>query len=214
MTFRVAVFTGLILLCLVGFAASQTAQAGAASPVYTGIIVDCSGSQRLQMDKVVNVIKQYVDAMQDGDQAFIVRYVDAGKITLAQDLTGEKSELIDTAEGLYVEGGQTAMSDAVEYAAKYFGKNKQSQTGGVLILISSGEDRNSARSIDDTIGALKEQQLRVFTIGISDLKVSTKLLDRLAKDTGGKAFVPRTVSDFSNTVLDITRSIRGVPANK
>src|SRR5690242_2702010 len=47
MTFRVAVFTGLILLCLVGFATSQTAQAGAASPVYTGIIVDCSGSQRL-----------------------------------------------------------------------------------------------------------------------------------------------------------------------
>ena len=214
MFFRFALIPGLILLCVCGTGIAQSAQPSPQSPVYTGIVVDCSGSQRLQMDRVVNLIKQYIEAMQDGDQTFIVRYVDAGKITIAQELTTQKAELTDTAEGLYVEGGQTAMSDAIEYAAKYFGKSKQAQNGGVLILISSGDDRNSAKTIDDAVSALKGQQLRLYAIGLSDLKVSTKNLDRLTRDTGGKTFVPRTTDDLSNAIQEINRSIRGAAGNK
>ena len=215
MFFRVTLISLVILLCLTSLALSQSTQTSAsASPIYTGIVVDCSGSQRLQMDRVVGLIKQYVEAMQGDDEAFILRYVDAGKISIVQDMTKDRTELIDTAEGLYVEGGPTAMSDAVDYAAKYFAKNKQSQSGAVMFLISSGEDRNSAKSMDDAVANLKEQQVRVYAIGLSDLKVSTKLLDRLAKDTGGKTFVPRTTADLSNAILDITKSIRGVATNK
>ncbi|HSU26545.1 MAG TPA: VWA domain-containing protein [Pyrinomonadaceae bacterium] len=203
----------LILLCLVGGANSQSAPtAAAASAVYTGIVVDCSGSQRLQMDRVVSVIKQFAEAMQDGDQAFVVRFVDPARTSVVQDLTREKSDLNDAAEGLYVEGGQTSLFDAVDYAARYFAKNKAAASGGssALILISSGEDKADTKSIDETLSLLKGQQLRVYAIGLSDLKVTTKLLDRLTRDTGGKTFVPRTTAELSNAVLDIAKSMRGV----
>jgi von Willebrand factor type A domain. len=167
---------GLILLCLVGAANSQSAPTAAAtSAVYTGIVVDCSGSQRLQMDRVVSVIKQFADAMQDGDAAFVVRYVDPARTSVVQDLTREKSDLNDAAEGLYVEGGQTSLFDAVDYAARYFAKNKAATSGGslMLILISSGEDKADTKSIDETLSRLRDQRLRVYAIGLSDLKVTT-----------------------------------------
>jgi VWFA-related protein len=209
-TFYTSVLT---LVCLVGAANSQSAPtAAAASAVYTGIVVDCSGSQRLQMDRVVSVIKQFADAMQDGDAAFVVRYVDPARTSVVQDLTREKSDLNDAAEGLYVEGGQTSLFDAVDYAARYFAKNKAATSGGssMLILISSGEDKADTKSIDETLSRLREQQLRVYAIGLSDLKVTTKLLDRLTRDTGGKTFVPRTTAELSNAVVDIAKSMRGV----
>jgi VWFA-related protein len=209
-TFYTSVLT---LVCLVGAANAQSAPtAAAASAVYTGIVVDCSGSQRLQMDRVVSVIKQFADAMQDGDAAFVVRYVDPARTSVVQDLTREKSDLNDAAEGLYVEGGQTSLFDAVDYAARYFAKNKAATSGGssMLILISSGEDKADTKSIDETLSRLREQQLRVYAIGLSDLKVTTKLLDRLTRDTGGKTFVPRTTAELSNAVVDIAKSMRGV----
>jgi VWFA-related protein len=207
----------LILLCLVGVATSQSAStAGSTSAVYTGFVVDCSGSQRLQMDRVVSIIKQYAEAMQDGDEAFVVRYVDPARTSVVQDLTKERSELNDAAEGLYVEGGQTSLFDAVDYTARYFAKSKAAESGAMstLILISSGEDKADTKSIDETLSRLKDKQIRVYAIGLSDLKVSTKLLDRLTRDTGGKMFVPRTTAELSNAVVEITKSMRGVAAAK
>ena len=207
----------LVLLCLVGVAASQSPPTAApTSAVYTGIVVDCSGSQRLQMDRVVSVIKQFSEAMQDGDEAFVVRYVDPARTSVVQDLTKERSELNDAAEGLYVEGGQTSLFDAVDYTARYFAKSKAAGSGAMstLILISSGEDKADTRSIEETLSRLKDNQIRVYTIGLSDLKVSTKLLDRLARDTGGKMFVPRTAAELSNAVAEITKSMHVVGAAK
>jgi len=215
MFFRTAILTGLISLCLVSAASSQTAQTtpAAGPPVFTGIVVECSGTQRMQMDRVVSVIKQFAEAMQTGDEAFVVRYVDPTRTSVVQELTKERSDLNDAAEGLYVEGGQTSLYDALEYAAKYFAKNKASGGSPTLILISSGEDKND-KSAEGTLSLLKEQQIRVYSIGISDLKVSPKSLERLSRDTGGRSYVPRTTAELSNAVIDITKSMHGAAAAK
>jgi len=167
----------------------------------------------MQMDRVVSVIKQFAEAMQDGDEAFVVRYVDPVRTSIVQDMTKERSDLNDAAEGLYVEGGQTSLYDALEYAAKYFAKNKASGGSPTLILISSGEDKND-KSAEGTLSLLKEQQIRVYSIGISDLKVSPKSLERLSRDTGGRSYVPRTTAELSNAVIDITKSMHGAAAAK
>jgi VWFA-related protein len=209
---RFAYTSGLILLCLAASARAQAPQTPAvSSPIYTGIVVDCSGSQRLQMDHVLSVIKQFVEAMQPGDEAFVVRFVDPAKTSVVQEFTGEKSDLIDAAEGLYVEAGQTSLFDAVDYSAKYLTKNKPASDGGTrsIILISSGDDRWGAKSADDTLALLKEQQVRVYAIGLSDLKVSTKSLDEISKESVGKKYSPRTTADLSNAVIDIVKLMRG-----
>jgi Mg-chelatase subunit ChlD len=168
------------------------------------------------MDRVVSLIKQFVEAMQDGDEAFVARYVDPARTSVVQEFTREKSDLNDAAEGLYVEGGQTSMLDGIEYAARYLAKSKPAANGGspTLILISSGEDKSSSNTVDQTLSLLKEKRIQVYAIGLSDLKVSTKVLEHLSKGTGGKMYVPRTIADLSNAVLDITKSMRGAAVGK
>jgi Ca-activated chloride channel family protein len=213
---RILLFLTLIFIFVPATAAQQTpvkdAATGAAS---IAIVVDCSGSQRLQMDKVVSLIKQIAESMRPGDEAFLVRFVDTAKITVRQDFTGDKAEIADAADDLYVEGGATAVIDAVDFAARHFAESASKNTDRVIILISDGDDRGSAVKPDEAVSFLKQEKIRVFTIGISDLTVSAKALDKLAKETGGKAFVPRTPAELSNAVVDISSAIRGEkPAKK
>jgi VWFA-related protein len=209
----------LSLLLVVLLAAPCAAQDGtAATPtaptnaVTLGILVDCSGSQRLQLDNMISAVKQIGETITESDRAFMVRFVDAGKISIVQEFTNNKAEIEETAESLFIEGGQTAIIDAVDRSARYVAKNDKDATGSrVFIVISDGEDRSSGKKADETIALLKENQIKVFAIGLADLKVSTKLLDKLAKETGGKAFMPRNTSELSNAVIAIAKIMRGAP---
>jgi Ca-activated chloride channel family protein len=180
-----------------------------------GIVVDCSGSQRLQMEKTIAIIKQIAEGLRPGDQVFIVRFVDTAKITVVQDFSSDKAELGDAADDLYIEGGQPAVVDAIDFADKHFADDPQSaERLHVLILVSDGDERKDPSKLDATVTKLKEDKVRLYAIGVSDLTVSTKLLDRLARDSGGKMFVPRSTAEVSNSVLDILASIHGEQAAK
>lgn len=211
---RIATVILLLVLCLASLTAAQDTTAvkpeASSTAITLGIILDCSGSQRLQLDHMLSAVKQISETLNEKDRAFLVRFVDAAKISVVQELTNNKAEIVDATDSLYIEGGSTAVIDAVYVSAKYLTKNDNADgSSRVFLLISDGEDSGSGKKIDDTIALLKENQIRVFAIGISDLKVSTKVLDRLTKETGGKTFLPRTTVDLSNTVVSIAKLMRG-----
>ena len=214
MTFRF----NFILISILLFAVSLNAQSEAAAktntgPVFIGIAVDCSGPQRLQLERTIGLMKQIVAAMHADDQAFVLRFIDASKTSVVQELTSEKPDLNDAADALYVEAGRTAITDAVASSAEYFAEKNETAAGNrFLVLITNGEDRGSSRKPEEAAALLKDNRVRVFAIAISDLPVSTKLLDKFTKETGGKTFVPRVPSDLSNVVSDILKALRVLPA--
>jgi len=206
----------LLFICVFTVAAQEKSAEKTSPSTTTAIVVDCSGSMRLELDKTITVIKQIAESMRPGDEAFLVRFVDSANIKVMQDLTDQKAELADAAEDLYIEGGQTAITDAVDFAAKHFSENKDA-TGGrsrIIVLITDGDEPKNSGKLDETVLLLKQENIRVYAIGLSDIKVSTKLLERLSKDTGGKMFVPKTTADLSNAVLDISAASRGDSAKK
>ena len=209
MEFRFSSILLLMLLIAAGVCAQSDAAKVVSAPVYIGIAVDCSGPQRLQLDRTIGAMKQIVAAMHGDDQAFVLKFIDAAKTSVVQDLTSAKPELNDAADALYVEAGRTAITDAVAGSVDYFEENKETSVGNrVLILITNGEDRGSIKKPEEVAALLKEHQVRVFAIAVSDLPVSTKLLDRFTKETGGKTFVPRVPADLSNAVSDIIKALR------
>jgi VWFA-related protein len=216
MLMRSAILSLLLVVCLASPVAAQDATSAMpttpTNAVTLGILVDCSGSQRLQLDSMISAVKQIGETLAENDRAFVVRFVDAGKISIVQEFTNSKAEIEETAESLFIEGGQTAIIDAIDRSARYVAKNDKDPSGSrVFILISDGEDRSSGRKADETVALLKENQIKVFAIGLADLKVSTKLLDKFAKETGGKAFMPRNTSELSNAVITIAKMMRGAP---
>ena len=178
-------------------------------PLSYGIVVDNSGSYRMIFETVIKSVNQIVAANSADDQTFLVRFVDASKISLLQDFTSSKDELQSAAESMFIEGGQTAILDGVYFSAQHLAEsNVAANRQKILILITDGEDRKSATKIEEVLRYLKEEKIRVFTLGLSDGKVYKTLLERLAKETGGKSFIVEKRSEIEAVVKQLTAAVR------
>ena len=206
-----------IVLLILGLCAAVSAQDKAAIPpvaervpVSYGLVVDNSGSFRTLLDRVVSVTSDVVEENAAEDEAFLVTFVDTPKIVLRQEFTYRKSELHDAAQNMFIEGGQTAILDAMKSAADYLAKDARTDSGRAraLVLVTDGEDRGSQSKIEDVIKLLKDNNIRVFVIAMSDTKVFTKILDRLTKETGGLVVSPRTRAELSAAAKKVAASMR------
>lgn len=175
-----------------------------------GLVVDNSGSFRPLIDKVTNIVSGIIEENGPDDEAFLVTFVDAAKIVLRQDFTFKKPDLHDAAQNMYIEGGQTAILDAVQFSADHLIADSKPNAGvrNALILVTDGDDRDSINKIDSVIKNLKEGNIRIYAIGISDEKVSTKILDRLTKETGGALYLAKNKAEITTAIKDLSAAIR------
>lgn len=206
-----ASFVLTLFLCLSTQAQEkQPASKAEKVAVSYGLVIDNSGSIRTLLDKVITVVTDVVDANEAEDEAFLLTFVDTSKIVLRQEFTFSKSELHDAAENMFIEGGQTAILDAVKISADYLSKNARTDgaRSRALILVTDGEDRESGSKIDDVLRLLKEQNIRVYVVALADGKIFPKLIDRLTKETGGAKFSPKTRADLTTVATQIAASIR------
>ncbi len=208
------VISSIILsLCLlmVSFAQnkSETVQAAQMSISY-GIVVDNSGSYRPLLGVVIDASKDIVEENKADDETFLVRFISSDKIKVVHDFTDSKQSLHDALDNLYIEGGLTALLDAVYFSAKHLVENANSEPNRrkVLVLITDGEDRKSEIKMEELLKYLKEQQIKVYAIALADEKVSQKVLDRLTKETGGKKYLPKSRSEIPTIVKELANAIR------
>ena len=203
-------FIILISMLLTAAAAGQIANAAkeiipTEKPLLSyGIVVDNSGSYRMIFSEVINSVNEIIEAHNADDEAFLVRFIDSNKISLLQDFTQSKEELRSATEEMFIEGGQTAILDGVYFSAKHLAKFSQPNRRRALILITDGEDRKSAAKIEDVLKYLKDEKIRVFALGLSDGKIYKNLLEKLAKETGGKSFPVEKRSEIKNTLKQLT----------
>lgn len=208
---------GTVLAAILFVAGSITAQkqapqatTDAGGPLTYGLIVDNSGSFRTILERVITSANSIIDNSREGDEGFLVTFVDTAKIKLRQEMTDDRQSLKDSADNMFIEGGPTAILDAVMFSAKYLSKNAKAdaERSRALILITDGDDRESATSIDDALKILKANKIRVFVLGLYDEKFYGKVVDRLTKETGGAKFVPKTPKEVSAAVSSLADAIR------
>ena len=207
-----SVLISILVLCSLAAAQDKTQAAKPAErvPVSYGLVVDNSGSFRTLLDKVVSVSADVVEENGAEDEAFLVTFVDTPKIVLRQEFTHRKVELHDAVQNMFIEGGQTAIVDAVKSATDYLTQNARTDGDRLraLVLVTDGEDRGSSSKIEDVIRSLKENNIRVFVVAMSDTKIVTKVIDRLAKESGGKVVVSKTRTDIDAAVKQISSLMR------
>lgn len=200
-----------IVLILIAAIAANAQAADAVrtepAPLSVGLLVDNSGSYRLLLDRVINLVGDLVDQKSGDDEMFLVTFVDTSKIVLRQEFTRVKSDLHDAAENMFVEGGQTAILDALKFAATQF-DNAQADRPRALIIITDGDERQSAAKIEDVIKTLKDANVRVYAIGLADEGLNVKFLDRITRETGGAKFIPKTRAETTELVKQVWPAIR------
>ena len=185
-------------------------------PVDLGIAIDSSGSFRKFLGAGVTTAKSIIHTRQSDDQVFIERFVDTPKIQRVQDFTSNKDLLVQAIDKLFVEGGRSAVVDAVYTAVNYVAEHNKAVPGRrkAVILITDGEDRGSVYKAEKLIELLRQQQVQVFILGfttdldegssspsISPRHKAEKLLKSIAEESGGRVFFPRDTDQLMNATL-------------
>ena len=154
-----------------------------------------------------------------------MRFISSDKIETVQDFTANKDLLVDGLDSFYVEGGQTAIIDAVYLSAEHVSDYRKGDGGDrrrrALIVITDGEDRNSFYKQEQLFARLREEDVQIFVIGFvneldkeaglirkSPREKAVNLIKKLASETGGRAFFPESVADLPQIANEIVRDLR------
>jgi Ca-activated chloride channel family protein len=203
-----------------------TALGTAEVPVVNALVIDNSRSLRTQLGKIIDAGKIIVSTNRATDESLVVRFVSKDKIEVVQDFTTNKNSLNNALDNLFVEGGQTAIIDAIYRTAKKVDEYQKSQKKEdvklrSLILVSDGEDRSSSYKEQQLFELLRQSQVQIYAVGfINDLskevdasgvsrrEKAKSFLTRLAQETGGKVYFPNSIDELPQIANDISGEMR------
>lgn len=187
-------------------------------PVSIGILMDLSGSMRPKREQVDKAAEAFIRASNPQDEVFLIGFND--EVELLQDFTGDIDEITDSLDNTIVTGG-TSLYDAI-----YLGIQK-AHTGTMpkkaIVVISDGEDRDSYYEFTEILGKVQESEVQVFFVGFMDPipergffgkwsksaeEKERDNMERIAEETGGKAFFPDKLSDIHDIVAEIAAELR------
>jgi Ca-activated chloride channel homolog len=155
------------------------------APLTLGIIYDVSGSMGDLTSRSFQALKKLFDTSHQDDEYFIIAF--NNRAQLVQDFTTSPSEIMSRV--VFVKAkGSTALYDGV-----YLGLEKARQgrhQKKALLIISDGEENSSRYSGRELREMLKESDVPVYGIGISQLYGGMGTLQSLSGWSGGMTFSP------------------------
>jgi Ca-activated chloride channel family protein len=194
-------------------------------PVIYGLAVDTSGSLRPAFEQVITAAKSIVNSNKRGDETFLERFISSDKIETVQDFTSSRDALLDGLDMMFIEGGQTAVIDGVYLAAEHVGEYRKTgdddRRRRALIVVTDGENRQSYYTEAQLFQRLREEDVQIYVIGFvnelendkgfirkSSKEKAVDLINRLASETGGRAFFPQSISELPEVANSIVRDMR------
>jgi hypothetical protein len=180
-----------------------------------GLLLDSTGSMRSQFETVLNIGKGIVHAAAPHGPVSIFNFASEGigrgskavpvvRIQPSQD----EAQLSRTIDGLYVEGGQTTLLDAIQFISDRL-QEWMPDGEKVIVVVSDGEDRVSKVKSKDLIQQLKDRKIKVFAVGLvrelesEKRSKAKKLLLSLSSETGGRAVIPEGAVNIQEVLKEL-----------
>jgi Ca-activated chloride channel family protein len=192
-------------------------------PIVYALTVDTSGSLRPAFDLAIAACKTTIQANLPSDETLLVRFVSSDKIETVQEFTSDRKPLNDGLDTLYIESGQSAILDGVFLSAQRVAQYKASNSPYLrraVVLVTDGDERASYYTMDDLLSLLHKIDVQVFVIGLAKGEKSgdklnqgtplraVALLTKLASETGGQAFFPKSVSELEVMIKQMVKMMR------
>ncbi len=179
-------------------------------PVTVGLAVDHSGSMRRKLADVIAAARIFARSSNRDDQMFVVNFNE--KITLGLParlpFTNQSDEL-EHAISVAPTEGMTALYDAVIEGLGQLQAGAREKK--VLIVISDGGDNASKQNLAQVLKTAGQSSALVYPIGVfddQDPDRNPRVLNRLARATGGEAFFPGHGETLVEVCERIAREIR------
>lgn len=180
------------------------------TPVTAGLLVDHSGSMATKMGQVIQGAMAFVQASNPQDREFVVNFSDTVTFGLPADVdfTGDIQKL-EAAVLNTPASGQTALYDALIAALKRLEKDPSDKK--VLLLVSDGGDNASKHSFAEALRMAQSSNVIIYTLGLFDehsFDQNPKVLTKIAKETGGEAYFPKSAAETVSVCRQIAGDIR------
>ena len=190
-------------------------------PVTVGLVVDQSTSMRPKLAEVSAAASSFVRSSNSQDEMFVVNFNEKVSLGLpAATRFTDNAVLLENAIVTRPAGGQTALYDAIARALEEL--HAGSREKKVLIVVSDGGDNASTHNLAQVMNLAGQSSAVIYTIGVFDENDPDRnpgVLKRLARATGGEAFLPGQLREVAPICERIARDIRHqytigyVPAN-
>jgi Ca-activated chloride channel family protein len=177
-------------------------------PVSVGIVFDVSGSMKDKMKTAVQAAITFLKGGNPDDEYFLVEFSDKPVGTeFTSDIAKLQSRFMFSKAK-----GRTALYDAV-----YMGLSKQEHGNNpkrALLLITDGEDNRSRYTFSNVKEFIKEKDVQMYSIGISNgpgdssADQGRALLRDLSSISGGESFFPSSVYRLEETCRTIAKELK------
>jgi Ca-activated chloride channel homolog len=179
-------------------------------PVAVGLVMDNSGSMTRRRADVITGALTFIKERKPDDEIFVVNFNNTAELALPDDrpFSADAVEL-RTALMKGEVGGQTALYDGIALALNHLDKAKLRKK--VLLIVSDGGDNRSKKKLEDVVKMADRAGVLMYTIGLFDEHSEDRnpgVLRRLARQTGGLAYMPKDLKEVSSICSQIARDIR------
>ncbi len=152
------------------------------------------------MDRSIAAIDQFLKSGAKGDEFFLIRFSD--RVSLVQGFTSDPDAILSGLSMVRPEGW-TSLLDAIYLGVQQMKSAKHSRKA--LFILSDGADNNSRYTESEVANRIRESDVRVYAIGLFE---RFRFLEKLAVETGGKAYLARKMKDLPETVARLSNELR------
>jgi Ca-activated chloride channel family protein len=173
-------------------------------PIHAALMLDVSASMKPNLETAQHAALSFLqDVVTPKDRAAVITFNDQPQLTAR--FTNDMERLSAGLAGLHAERG-TALYDSLIYALYYFNGIKGQRA---LVLLTDGKDESSRFHFDDALEYCRRSGVAIYTIGLGiGERGARRKLERLANETGGRAFNLDSIDQLPEIYETIQRELR------
>ncbi len=191
-------------------------------PVAVGLVVDNSGSMSRKKKDVTAAALAFVRTSNAHDEMSIVNFNERVSFGLPNtELFSASAAGLTAALNGVPANGRTALYDAIDAGLAHL--KKATLDKKVLIVISDGGDNASRHTLGQVLEGAGRSDAIIYTVGLFDEDDEDRnpgVITRIARATGGEAFLPKETGEVVQICERIAEDIRNqytigyVPSNQ
>jgi Ca-activated chloride channel family protein len=185
-------------------------------PITLAVLIDASNSMSLKLPFAQAAALRLLRTLSPDDRALVAQF--SRHLTVLQDYTSDQAALEAAVRSIQI-GGDTALNTALYVGLKGLAcqQAKGELSRQALVVLSDGADTASAVSEDQVLEQAGTGAVNVYAVGIGDTVGPVKspvdprsqyFMSTLARQTGGRAFFPRSLSDLNGVYDGIAEELR------
>jgi len=184
-------------------------------PIRLQILLDGSGSMGAALPVAKRAATRLLQTLRPGDEAVVAQF--NRSLRVLQESTGDLGSL-ERAIDRVSAAGETAFYNALYVALKDQARRSSGDElhRRAIVVLSDGEDTASVVDDDQLMDLARRAGVVIYTIGLLTPPtagrpaptVPTYVLTALARETGGRAYFPRSLAELDGTYDRIATELR------